>query len=388
MKIIFNDNLTIKSLSDGEIHEYPCDFYDKYVKTLEKMAKSQEWKYSGIGANFRGDTFNIEQVNTKNSYYTSLDSFASADKVLFSVTVNEVSGIFIKDLTAEIDSESHVIHSHECVYSGSCPNEDGNSIVTSLKEDYVTAHLAVFNLATTDLSTLTDGDCYDFDACYSKTNPSKILFASKGVGRDSDGDFVAYSNSSILSYDLNGWEIEELYTDKNCSLEKPRDDKNGNFYFIEKAYGGKKSGFFRTLLDIILIPYRILEALVSFIELFVTSFTGKGFSKTTNSGNLKKANKTKGEIFIEGNLINVDKEYKNNLKHKDKFAGYAPRSWKLIKVDSEGNKTVLATSVIDYVLLDDGSIVYTNGKHVLLLKDGKTEKLADTSMCTQVAVYN
>ncbi|MBQ7373857.1 MAG: hypothetical protein IJW64_04775 [Clostridia bacterium] len=387
MKIIFNDNLTIKTLENGKITEYPCDFYNNYVKTVEKMAKSQEWKYNGAGATFRGDSFNIERINTKNSYYTSLDCFGSYDKVLFTVTINEVSGIFIKDLSVEKDSESHVIHSHEHVFSGSCPNHDLKVIATSLKEDYVTAHLAIFNLETNDLSTLTDGDCYDFDPCYSKTNPSKILFASKGVGRDVDGDFVEYSNSSILRYDLNAWEIEELFTDENCSLEKPRDDKFGNYYYIEKPKKERKSGFFRTLLDIILIPYRILEAFVSFIEIFTSSFTGKSLVKTSNSGNVKKKNKTKGEIFIEGNLINVDKEYKNNLKHKDKFAGYVPRAWKLVKVDADGNKIVLATSVIDYVLLDDGSIVYTNGKHVLLVKDGKTEKLADTSMCTQVAVF-
>ena len=101
---------------------------------------------------------------------------------------------------------------------------------------------------------------------------------------------------------------------------------------------------------------------------------------------MKKINKPQGEIFIEGNLINANKEYKNNLKHKDKFAGYAPRSWKLVRIDRNGNKTVLATSVIDYTISCDGSIVYTNGKHVLIIKDGKTEKIADTSMCTQVAV--
>ena len=386
MKIIFNDNLTIKSFYEGNIKEYPCDFYDKYVKTLDKMAKSQEWKYSGMGAMFRGDTFNIEQVNTKNSYYTSLDCFGNAEKVLFSISIDNLSGVFIKDLSVDKDSEAHVIHSHECIYSGSCPSENSRAIVTSLKENYVTAHLAMLNLETNDFTTLTDGDCYDFDPCYSKNNPNKVLFASKGVGRNSDGDFVAYSNASILSYDLNDWSIEELFSDKSLSLEKPRDDKDGSFYYIEKAQKERKGGFFRGLLNFILIPYRILEALASFIEIFVTSYTGKGLTRTTNSGNMKKINKPQGEIFIEGNLINANKEYKNNLKHKDKFAGYAPRSWKLVRIDRNGNKTVLATSVIDYAISCDGSIVYTNGKHVLIIKDGKTEKIADTSMCTQVAV--
>lgn len=385
-KVIFNDNLTIKTLENGVLKEYSCDFYDKYTQTLEKMAKSQEWKYQGQGAIFRGDTFHVEKVNTKNSYYTSLENFESDGKVLFSVTVNDVSGVFVKDLNAEKDGESHVIHSNEGIFAGSSPSADKNRIITALKQDYVTSHLALFNVNTNDLSTLTDGDCYDFDPCYSKISPDKVLFATKGVGRDGDGDFVRYSPASICAYDTDFCSIEEVLSSPDKSYEKPKDDEDGNLYFIEKPAEESSGGCLQAIWDIICIPYRIIEAIVMFIEAFVTIFTGKGLTKASNRGDVKKQDKTKGEIFIEGNLINAEKEYQNNLKHKDNYAGYAPYSWQLIKRDKDGNQTVLAHSVIDYALLKDGSVVYTNGKHVLLLKDGKTEKLATATMCTQVAV--
>ena len=385
-KLIFNDNLTIKTLENGVIKEYPCDFYDKYAQTLEKMAKSQEWKYQGQGAIFRGDSFRVEKVNTKNSYYTSLENLSEDGKILFSVTVNDVSGVFIKDLNAEKDSESHVIHSNEGIFSGSAPSADENKIVTALKQDYVTSHLALFNVNTNDLSTLTDGDCYDFDPYYSKKSPDKVLFSTKGVGRDGDGDFVRYSPASICAYDTDFCSIEEILSSPDKSYEKPKDDANGNLYYIEKPADDTNVGCAQSLWDIICIPYRIIEAIIMFIEAFVMMFTGKGLTKTSNRSDVKTPNKTKGEIFIEGNLINAEKEYKNNQKHKDNYAGYAPYSWQLVKRDQNGNQTVLAHSVIDYALLKDGSVVYTNGKHVLLIKDGKTEKLATANMCTQVAV--
>ena len=85
---------------------------------------------------------------------------------------------------------------------------------------------------------------------------------------------------------------------------------------------------------------------------------------------------------------NDTKEYKNNIRHKDNYAGYAPRTWQLIKQDINGNQTVLINGVIDYDLLPDGSILYTNGKHVLIKNlDGKVQKIADTTMCTQVSCF-
>ena len=115
-------------------------------------------------------------------------------------------------------------------------------------------------------------------------------------------------------------------------------------------------------------------------------FTGKGF--TEKSGNpAKTQNKNPRELMIEGNLINAQNEYKNNLRHKDNYAGIAPWSWQLIKQDKNGNKTVIKNGVIDYSLSSDGEIVYTNGKHVVKIDlNGKQEKIADTVLCTKVSI--
>ena len=66
-KIIFNDNLTIKKYQDGKIIEYPCEFYDNYANTIDKMNKSQEWKNKGNGAIFRGEINEAEKISLKNS---------------------------------------------------------------------------------------------------------------------------------------------------------------------------------------------------------------------------------------------------------------------------------------------------------------------------------
>ena len=233
--------------------------------------------------------------------------------------------------------------------------------------------------------TLTDGDCFDANPSFSSYN-GEILFDTNGAGRNADGDFVQYSPSSICSYNVNSNEITEILSYPDRSLSKPFRLQNGDLYFVEKPIAKEKSGIGRTILDVILIPWRLLTALFYFFETFTIAFTGKGFNKN-GSNPAKNRDKSDRDIFIEGNLVNAEKEYKNNLKRKEEFAGYAPASWKLIRLSEDGTRSVIANGVIDYALSSDGSVAVTNGKTVyLVLPDGKKTKIADASLCSRVAI--
>ena len=387
MKIVYNDGLKIIAAENGKTTEYGCDFHAKYIEAAKKAEKSAEWKTQGDGARFMGTRKNVDVEKADVSYYNSLNFFGSSDKILFSVTVNGLSGVLTKDLTAEKDSEGHIIHSRERIFNGAEPSVDGRSFVTCIKEDYVNAHLAVYNLDTDDYMLVTDGDSCDADAVYSVKDPNRIYFSSKGAGRDDHGEFVKYSPSSILSYDTENGDVQEIMTDGKMSFVKPKDDKDGNLYYIIKPYGEKKRGFWGTILDIILLPWRLLKAIYNFFEFFTIAFTGKGFTEKSDNP-AKSRDKSQKELFIEDNLVNADQEYKKNLRHKDNYAGIAPWDWKLVKRTPEGTVTTIKNGVIDYCVLPDGGVVYTNGKHVIKLSaDGKSEKIADTALCTKVALY-
>lgn len=389
LKILFNDGLIFKTFEDGKILEYGCDFHDNYIDTARRAAKNSEWKTQGSGARFMGvyEDANANPDNGIFSYFNSVDFFKNSENIIYSITVDRVSGIFTKDLTADKDSEGHIIHSAELVFNGAYPSPDGKKIVTCIKDNYVNSHLAVYDVMTNDYFTVTDGDSADFDAIISVRDSSLIYFSSKGAGRNTDGEFIKYSTSSIFTYDIDSGNLEEILSDNAKSLVKPKDDKDGNLYYIIKPEKEKRRSFFGTLLDIILIPWKLFKALFNFIELFTTMFTGKGFSEKSNNP-AKTRDKSPKEIFIEDNLINANEEYKNNLRHKDKFAGIAPWSWQLVKRDPSGNVTPIKNGVIDYCVSDSGDIVFTNGKHVILIdKDGNTRKIADANLCTKVSAW-
>ena len=179
--------------------------------------------------------------------------------------------------------------------------------------------------------------------------------------------------------------MEEILSDKERSLTKPKDDADGNLYFIRKPETEEKRSAWKILLDIILIPWRLLVAIYRFLETFTLVFTGRKFIKDGSSP-VKTKDRDGGKLFIEGNLINAEEEYKRNLRHKDAYAGFAPHSWELVKRDKDGNETTVAKSVIDYCLGENGDVYYVNGKHVLKVSsDGKREKIADASLCTKIA---
>ena len=98
-------------------------------------------------------------------------------------------------------------------------------------------------------------------------------------------------------------------------------------------------------------------------------------------------NPTKGrsqsmrELYVDGKLIEAEKEQKRNRKFKDREYGFIPASWKLMR---EGE--TLASGVCDYSVGDDGAVYYTDGRHIFRLKDGKSVKLADSERCLALAV--
>ena len=98
------------------------------------------------------------------------------------------------------------------------------------------------------------------------------------------------------------------------------------------------------------------------------------------AGNVKK-------VFINNNLLNVDKELKKNKKQED--YGFIPSSWKLVKLARGGEaEKELASGVADFCLVEENGkkeFVYTNGKHIFSGEEGqKRKKLTDVDFCLKV----
>ena len=55
-KIVFSDGDSIRVLDEGEEGTYASQYIADYRERMSRMVKNKEWKHSGMGAMFRGDT--------------------------------------------------------------------------------------------------------------------------------------------------------------------------------------------------------------------------------------------------------------------------------------------------------------------------------------------
>ena len=381
-KIVFSDGENLRVLQNGAEASYTSEYIVEYRERMQRMAKSKEWKHSGAGANFRGDTmYDIGEGDgvRVDAYINSVAIPAEDDKVFYTFTVNETSGVIERTLSAKKDAERFILHTTDGEIISADYNSEDGKFVAELKRG-VSSDLVVLDTQKGDYVSITDGDSKDENPSFSRKRPSTLLYNSWAAGRDARGEFVEYAPSALYEYDLANFDLKEIRADSRYSYIKPVEDQNGDIYCIRKPAKDKKRR--NPLLEIVLIPYHIIMAIVNFIQVFVVMFTGK--SMTGGGSNPAKGRETDSrKLFVRGNLIELDKEIARNKKFKDKDLSFIPASWKLVRIRGK-EEMELKSGICDFCLVEDG-VVCVNGKKVFHLKDGKSEKIAEGDLVLNVA---
>ena len=383
-KIAYTDGTKICILhTDGTVQQRESGFIEKYQDTARRIVKTNEWKQSGMGASMRGDYLLHSDEQNAPATLNGV-AFTERENVLaYSFTVGQTSGIYYKDFSRETQDETHLIHSNEEEFcSLHCNKKDGTMLATVRKSGDVCFSPALFSKEG-GYTRLTDGDTRDENPSFAQDG--RVLFNSSAVGRNSQGAFVTYASSAIYSLDLLTLDMQNCKEAPTHSYIKPKEDAEGNLYAIKRPVKEQKSSNF--LLDILLIPIRILEGIVGFIQFFVMAFSGKTLvsGKGAGSNPTKERKTAESEIFIDGNLVQVDKELKRNAKEGE--YGFIPRSWQLVKLTKEGGEQVIKQGVADYAL-GKTAVYCTDGKHIFRIAEGKIKKIADTDFCLHIDVEN
>lgn len=381
-KIVFSDGDSIRVLDEGEEGTYASQYIADYRERMRRMVKNKEWKHSGMGAMFRGDTMSevgMDSETRVDAYINSVHA-AGEDKVLYTFTVNQTSGVIEKTLSAKKDGERFILHTNDGELLSSDYNVTDGKFVAELKRGEISSDLVLLDTERGDYVSITDGDSRDENPSFSKKRPGVILYDSLAAGRNARGEFVEYAPAAVYEYDLNTLDLKEIRASEKYSYIKPVEDENGDIYCIRKP--AKERERHNPVVEILLIPYRLLMAIVNFIQIFVVFFTGK--TMTGGGNNPAKGRDTDSrQMIIRGNVIEVDKEIARNKKFKDKDLAFIPASWKLVRIHG-GEEEEMKSGICDFSLAE-GGVVCTNGRKVFFLKDGKSEKIAEGELVLNVA---
>ena len=396
MRIIFSDGEKIGVFKDGKKEYYESNYLKNYRENAIRSAKNKEWKKSTDLMMEEGFFFGEEEVRVR-AKITSVAPDTKENRFVYAFNVNETSGIYYKHTDDKEKTEEHIVTSAELEFFSLFITTDGE-MLGAVKNTPYNAKIVVFHKENGDFEYMTDGDSLDENPSFD--GEKNILFNSYAVGRDENNVFITYLPSAIYKLDTGTLELEEVLVDEKFSYIKPVMNQKGELYCIKKPGVEKEEG--NAFLDILLIPVRIVQAIVGFISAFVTCFarkpmiSGGSAQSIGNGGELARSGDGK-KMMIHNQTLNIEKELKRNRKYDG--GGFIPRSWKLVKIvfDSKDNfkkftEYELALGVADFSIATETEkkteLVYTNGKHVFKVSDhgetGKRTKLFDTDFCLHV----
>ena len=395
MKIGFADGEKIGVFENGEKKIYESNYITRYKENALKAAKSKEWKKQTDLMIADDYYFEAENETSFFSCVQCVSPTIEENKLLYAFTVGNTSGIYYKYTDDKEKTEAHALSSSDVTFTSLSFSKSGK-ILGAVKTDSVCSNIAIFKSGCSEYETLTGGDSLDENPFLDQDG--NVLFNSYAVGRDQNNAFITYLPSQIYQINPETLEIKELRFDENFSYIKPMKDGAGNLYCIRKPNEEKQGE--NVFLQILMIPVRIVQAIVGFISAFVMCFAKKplvsgGSARSISSGgDVARNGGDPKKMWVNNHLINVEKELKRNGK-KEEF-GFIPKSWTLVRIkkDESGQfigEYELARGVADYCIVEEKGetlLVFTNGKRVFALKEEKEnvriEKLFETDCCVKV----
>lgn len=294
---------------------------------------------------------------------------AGENRLYYTLTNNVVTGLFEYDLAEQF--ETRLFHKNDIIEHGFDYSPVRKEFVMAVQDAEGRVGLDLLNEKGSDLKELTSGDSRDSNPSFSLKNPNHILFQSSGIARDEAGYAILYGAEAIYRLDLEKEEMEEVLCDERFDFLLPREDREGNLYCIRRPY--QQSSRFsplKTILDIVLFPFRFVVALIGFLEAFTRLFNQQGFKV---DGPRVQAPRQDKYVQVLGQTIQIAK-----IRRQSRFGrepSLVPGNWELIRVSPDGRMEILARNAASYDIDAQGKVHYTNGYCVRTLVQEAREVL-------------
>lgn len=364
--------------------EIPCGKITKYRETIRSIQQRKEWKTTGSGAQFMNMTADVIDTNELPVHISGLA--VCGEELVYGVNLEDTGSLYHRSFDPKDDCEGLVRASNEFVFGAfDCK---GNKLAVSMGANRYCLHIAVMDIGG-KYDEYTDGDTIEENPCWSKKRDG-VYFSTAGYARDQYGAVAATSPRSIAYLDLDRKTMTEIVSDEQYDYLHPRENENGVLYYIRQPYGGEKPQSGITFKDVVMFPYRLIKGLFGFLNFFTTIFGGESLKTGGASANGAKARqRSQKELIIEGNIINAEKLDKINEANGDKLSGIMPQSRVLIKRTADGSEEILYKGVLDYLPEEGGSVVVSNGRHLLRIDgDGVQKHIAKAKLAEKLVLFH
>jgi hypothetical protein len=367
----------------GKLREIKSHFGETIRERAMSIQERHAWKTEGRGAQFTGawGAAQLDDAAEMPIDVASVAAGANPGELLYVLETPEICGLLRVEDRGE--SEQRLWHSNRTRIRDLARHPGDPRLACVLNHENGTASIAVLSTDGSGLRQVTEGDSLDLAPRWVPGQSETLVFQSAGLGRGRDGLPRGLSPFHIQRLDLASGDMETFAEDPRHDLLAPQCDAAGDLYFIRRPHRSDQSGpWWKLLVDILLMPLRLLYAVFQFFNFFTMAFTGKPLA---NTGPTNRKNADMRRMVLWGNVVEAEKELRKNAGAD--APSLVPKTWTLIRRKADGSETVLANHVLSYDLTPDGGVIYSNGSAVFLrTADGKVEQLLKHEFIEQVVI--
>jgi hypothetical protein len=258
-------------------------------------------------------------------------------------------------------------------------SRETGDLVFSILHENGTANIGVKISDQGGIQELTEGDSFDTAPRWRPGKGRKIVFQSAGIGRNRHGHFLALGPFCIQQLDAEAGELTTLLENRQFDYLAPECLEDGTLLCIRRPHSQhERVNPLRAIKDVVLFPFRLLYAIVQYLNFFSAMYTGRKLT----SGGAKARELDMKQMMVWGNVVRAQQR---QAGVEEEGTDLVPKSWQLCSRSPKGEMKVLASGVLAYDLCEDGRMVFTNGNAIFLLhSDGRKEHLLNEAMIEQV----
>jgi hypothetical protein len=377
-------------LGQATVQTIVSEFGAAVQQRESQIQRRNGWKQKNIAANFMPAGMSGGLKPDRSSVPVAVQGVCptGADRLLYTLEAGEVGGIFtlerfVTPVTVgeakvpaprQQTKEKRLFHSADFKIDRVDFNPEYQLIACAAIGKDGTANIATMPVNAVHLSQVTEGDSLDLAPKWIPGFRRAIVFQSAGIGRDGAGYIVEQKHSTIEQLDVDRQEVITLASDPKYDLLSPQMTADGTLYYIRRPYRSlrQRVKFSQLLKEAMLIPIRLLAAILQWLNFFTHRHTGASLLAVPQRGILPSQH-----MSFLGRLVDVGMEMARNRRFGDPDSpALVPRSWELIEQFPHREPKVIAQGVVAFDVGLDGQLVYSNGSAVYgVLPGGITQRL-------------
>jgi hypothetical protein len=374
----------IAYLADGKVHLKLGDapprivespFIDSVRSREASIVQRNAWKSEGATALVAGRLGGgTEEPGGTFAAITGLSQGRVPGELLYSIQTSAVTGLFALD--SATGEEKRLFHANQYRLEAASTRPGLDVVACSLPQDAFGSHIGVMRSDGSALSQVTDGDSVDAAPSWTPDAPSRLVYQSAGVARDAAGRVVAVGPSAIHELDLDRREVRTLAESPQHDLLSPRVADDGALYYIRRPWPARsRIGPLRLLLDLLLLPFRLLAAIFSWLNVFTVRYSGRPLVGAPGA--------PPHRLDARSHLVGDGSAIRPLWGARDGGVT-TPSSWQLVRQPPGGAPVVVARGVCAFDLTPTG-VLYSTGSEIHhRAGDGTDERLCTGSRIVQV----